>query len=404
MSLKLSHSSISKYQTCPKSWEYRYKRKIVSKLKGSALYFGTAMDEALNFMVKNKDTEDLLENSYSVFCEFWSKQKDNEYKEIELAKNENITYSKYDFDYDLLEKEDWSELYKLQDNPLNYRDQIANKLYPKKEPNQKVVSWDQLTKEERVFYNYTSWLSIKRKAKYLLQAYKEQLLPKIKEVIAIQKYIDLGDEKNNIINGYIDMIVKLEDGSIAIIDNKTSSIEYSEDSVNSSPQLALYQKVLNQLNEDPNSDWKTYIDKCGYFVLSKKLDKEITKKCKSCGHIGEGSHKTCDNMIDQPMTGPGSGKPVRCGGEWEKTKKFNVDTQVIIDYISDHVQEMVLENATEVKKCIEAELFPRNLNACNGKFGKCEYYSLCWSRNNKDLVRLSDRDLEIKKDDNGKKT
>lgn len=384
MAIKLSHSSQNKFQTCPKSWELRYKEKIVSIYKGSALFFGSAMDEALNFMLINKDKKDidLIAESIRVFDIHWEQQKDNQYQLIDLPKNEFIIYSKYDFDADLLEKEDWRELFQMTSNPLQFRSAIEAKLYPKKGSEEKPVEWSDLESEERMFWNFASWLAIKRKAKLLIKAYHEQILPNIKEVIAIQKEVKLSDGAETEITGFVDAIVRLQDDRVAVMDNKTSSMEYTENSVETSPQLALYQSILNIKAESGTDEWTTPIDVCAYAVLSKKLDKEITKVCKTCGFKGEGSHKTCNNEIE--------GK--RCGGEWEKTKKFTVSTQFIVDIVPDIVQDMVLSNAEAISGCIQSGHFPRNFNSCGGLYGTpCEYRNLCWNNSSKNLVKLDEK-------------
>ena len=377
MSLKLSHSSMNDYQTCPKMYEYKRVHKLVSKSKGSALFFGSAIDLALNYLLENKDAKNLKEviaESIRIFDVNWEQAKDNEYKLIDLPRNPNIKYSKYDFDPDLLEKEDWKELFALNSNPIEHRNSIQSKL-----SNQDFLD---LPEDERSFYNYGSWLSCKRRAKYLIEAYAEQILPEIKKVIAVQMDIKLDDGEGNMLNGVIDLVGQLPDGRIAILDNKTSSMEYEEDSVLTSPQLALYKKQLNMFNEDPDNQWKHKIDCAGFLVLSKKLNKDITKTCKSCGHIATGSHKTCDNTVN--------GK--RCGGEWDKVKKFSVNTQIIIDSIDEHVQDMILSNADTIKICIQSKLFPQNFNSCINKYGmKCDYYDLCWNKNSKNLIKLEDK-------------
>jgi hypothetical protein len=327
------------------------------------------MDEALNFLLLNIQIPEVYDQAYNVFIDKWTKQADNEYKEVDLAKNKFILYSKYDFDPNFIEKKEWAELFRLVQNPIEYRDQIKEKL--------KTLDFKDLTEEEKEYYNYTSWLSIKNKAKLLIDEYIKRFLPEIDEVLEVQKKLEVDDGSGNKLTGVIDFICRLKDGRVAIIDNKTSSIEYDEeDSVTTSAQLALYKNVINN---DPESKYK--IDVCGYFVLSKKIEVETTKICKSCGFKGEGSHKTCNNEID--------GK--RCGGDWYKTKKYTVNTQMIINPISDHVQDMVVSNADEVKKCIEAELFPRNFGSCEGKFGRCEFYNLCYKNDKKDLIKLEDK-------------
>lgn len=374
--IKLSHSSITKYNECGKAWQYRYKDKFVSKTKSSALFLGVAIDEALNAVLSNKDQpkETLLPFALQKFAEHWEQGKDNEYNVIDLPKNENILYSKYDYDPDLLEKSDWKEIYEMCDNPSQFMYAIKGKLREK--------DFSELESEEKMFYNFCCWLSLKRKVKFMLEAYIDNILPMIDEVLEVQKNIELLDEEGNKITGIIDLIVRLKDGRVAILDNKSSSVEYKEDSVITSPQLSLYKTVLNNFAADPENDWKHNIDVAGFAVISKKLIKDEVKVCKVCEFKGEGSHKTCNNVVN--------GK--RCGGEWNRVSTFKAETQFIVDEISDHVQEMVIENYVEVKNAIEAEIFPRNFNACHNKYGgKCEFFDLCYKNKTDNLIQLTEK-------------
>lgn len=369
MSIKISHSAMTVYTECAQKWKYRYRDKIVSKEKGSALFFGSAMDEALNYMLLNKDdkSKDLVAEAVKVFNVFWEQQKDNEGKIMDLPMNPDIKYSKYDFDIDFLEKSDWAELYRLSENPINDRNDIADKL--------KNTDWQDLEEKEKMLYNFSSWLTLKRKAVYMIKAYYEQILPEIAEVIKVQQPLELNDGTGNIIIGFIDLIAKLHSGAVAVLDNKTTSVEYAEDSVRTSPQLALYQKVMQI--EKENERFAYDITAAGYLVISKKLTKVVTKKCKSCGYETDSGHKTCNNMID--------GK--RCNGAWDKTLDVKVGTQIIVDKIPDFVQDMILENVDSVIHSITAEAFPRNFGACQGKFGQCEYYNLCYKRDMTGLIK-----------------
>jgi hypothetical protein len=376
--MKLSNSGINTYTTCGHSYKLNYIDGITSQYKGSALFFGSAIDEALNFMLLNKDSETCLIDSIAVFQNHWQLNKDRKGKETDMPKNPFILYSKWDFDPDLLESSDWAKLYKETNDPIKFRREIEELLKTKK--------FQDLDKEHQVFYNYCTWLCLKNKGTELLKGYHQQLLPRIKRVVDVQKVFNLVDEDKNVLNGVIDFICVLDDGTLAVADNKTSSFEYEVDSVKTSTQLSLYVKVLNIYNEDPEHEWKEgHIEHAAYFVMSKKLGKNITKICSECGHTGEGSHKTCDNIIETKMTGPGTGKPVRCGGAWKKTKEFTVDTQLVVDKIPETVQNMVIENADYVKTMIREEKFPKNFSSCDGKYGKCQYFNLCWFGSDKHL-------------------
>lgn len=375
MSNKLSHSSLSKFQTCPKAYYYRYIRKLYSKYKSAALFFGSALDEAVNDLLDpNKEVS--RDEAVEIFYKNWEIGKDSSGEEIELKHNETITYSASDFDSDLLQKDDYRKLFKfLEEN--NMVDDIFGELDRiKKLKSEK--GWDNLESIDRQFYNYANWLSMRNKGVLLLDGYIEQILPHIDEVIEVQKYVTLENDSGDIIRGYIDLIAKWEDGSICVLDNKTSGIEYAVDSVIKSPQLSTYMMILNDKALDPDDEWEHKVEKAGYLVLRKNLIKDIKKVCKQCGHKAKkgARHKTCDNEIDG----------VRCGGPWDRSVTFKVDTQIIIDPINDHVQDLVLQNINDINNAIKNELFIRNFNSCMQPWGKCEYYDKCWFNNEEQLI------------------
>lgn len=379
--MKFSHSGINTYSTCGHSYKLKYIDKLTSVFKSSSLFFGGAIDEALNFMLLNKDSKTVLEDTISIFNTNWATNVSRYGEKTSLERNPNILYSKYDFDTDLIEKEDWVNLFaetkkynkKTEQNigsPLEIKNLIDTKL--------KTQDFEELSNDDREFYNFLNWHSLKRKGHILITGYFNQLLPEIQEVIDVQKSFELEDEDKNILNGVIDFICKLKDDRLVIADNKTSSFLYDGDSVKTSVQLSLYMKALNILNEMPESKWKHgKIKDAAYFVMSKRIEKDITKTCKSCGHISTGAHKTCDNIIDDK----------RCGGEWDKIKKFDVSTQLVVDTIPENVQDMVLENSDSVKTMITTGVFPKNFNSCDGKYGPCEFKALCWKNSDKNLIK-----------------
>lgn len=377
MSVRLSHSAMNKFQTCAKSYQYRYIDRIVPVAKSSALFFGVAIDEALNHLLKYKDSPETILEAQEVFARAWEQQKDNEGNIVDLPMNPQILYSKYDYDSDMMEKSDWRELFQLDDKAFETRGLVEEAL-------KKNTPWGEIPEKQRIVYNFMSWLSLKRKAILLLDAYHKQLLPNIKEIVAIQMELNLTDDAGNSINGFIDLVAKLQDGTIAVLDNKTSSMEYEADSVKKSTQLALYQNILNSYCDDPAHPWKHRITKCGYLVMSKKINKEKTKICKKCGHqADEGArHKTCAQEINE----------VRCGGDFDVTKKFNVNTQIIVDQIETAMLELVMENADTIRTAIDTSVFPRNLTVCHSIFGKpCEYIGFCHKGETNGLAKLPDK-------------
>jgi hypothetical protein len=374
--IKLSNSSITTYTDCGQKYKLKYIDKFSSMFKSSALGFGSAIDESLNYMLLNRNDENVLSETIKIFETHWTTNIDRDGIHTSMPKNPYIKYSRYDFDIDLIDKSDWSDLFsevkeynKLTkstfESPLEIKSYI--------ELNMKSSSFEDLPEVDRSFYNYCNWIAIKNKGRILLSEYYHKLLPEISEVLDVQKSFELNDENGNQLTGIIDFICKLKDGTIVIADNKTASFMYEQDSVRTSTQLSLYVKAMNILNGE-NSNYG-YIRHAAYFVMGKKLKKDITKVCKLCGHIGEGSHKTCDNVINE----------VRCNGTWEKDKKFSTETQLIVDKVDEIVQDMILHNATDVQAMIQNKVFLKNFNACNGKFGRCEFWEKCYSNSDKHL-------------------
>lgn len=373
--IKLSHSARTKFKTCGKSYDLRYNKKLVSRQKGSALYFGSAIDVALNYMLENKDYEHVLQNSLYAFEQEWLLQKDNKYDLVSLPENEDVAYFKSDFDYLLLGSKDLSLFPK---NLLKYRENV--------EVRKKDIGWYNLEPEERVIYNHSCWISLREKGFLFIKAYHEQILPKIKRVIAVQMPLDLVGEDGSTMTGFIDAVVELQDGRVVVLDNKTSSKDYEADSVAESEQLALYMTVLNVHAADPTHSWNTHIDACAYAVLNKKLNKVTTKTCKSCGHSAITRATSCDSKIGKK----------RCGGEWTESHEFTVSTQFLVDNISEMMQDAVLTESEKVIEDIKSGVFEPNFESCKQPYGLCEYYYLCHENSMENLI-----DITGKKKDNG---
>lgn len=377
MSIKLSHSSKSTFLACGEKYRLHYLERWRPISLSSALVFGSAIDHALNFMLgASKGNPATLDMALLAFNQSWEQGQNSNREVVDMPLNPNLEYSRYDWDADLLDKPDWRELFKYDANFFDTKNKVDEMLKEQKK------EWHEVPEEMRMVVNYGTWLCMQKKGEILLKAYYEQILPQIKDVLAVQMDVELDDGNGNILNGVIDAVVRLQDGRVIILDNKTTSTEYDEDSVRGSEQLATYKAILNIFNDDPDHSWKHRIDGAGYAVMSKKLIKDITKTCKSCGHVATGAHKTCDNHID--------GK--RCNGEWDKVKKFAVKTQFITGDISEEYAAEVLENATTVKSCIEQGLFPKNYSACDNMFGrKCPYFNKCHGGDTTGLIKLESK-------------
>ena len=51
-----------------------------------------------------------------------------------------------------------------------------------------------LSADGKLIFNYISWFSMLRKGEMILNAYKEQILPRIKRIIGIQKYFSVKND------------------------------------------------------------------------------------------------------------------------------------------------------------------------------------------------------------------
>lgn len=96
--MKLSHSAIDLYKKCGKAYKLRYKDKLTSKTKSSALFFGSALDEAFNYLLTHKDDIDVAEKTKEQFEIQWATQKNSVYEMIELKLSNEIVYYNSDFE------------------------------------------------------------------------------------------------------------------------------------------------------------------------------------------------------------------------------------------------------------------------------------------------------------------
>lgn len=364
MTNKISHSALRTYSECARRYKFHYIERLRPKVIHGALLFGNALDIALNSLLEDKD----LTKAIAVFEKAWSYQYINDVGQP-LAKNINIVYSETDYDGDLLKNEDilaftgFAEENKYAEKAINF---VVSELKDKK----KEVGVTNLSSLERQLLNYGHWLSLLRKGHVMLNAYAEKVLPKIKNVLAIQKRISLSNDAGDTINGVVDLIVELKDGKRYIMDNKTSSRVYDSDSAMRSQQLIIYY-------HDLKDEFK--LDGVGFIVIYKNINKNKEKVCSKCKHSGTGkSHRTCDNMIE--------GK--RCQGEWNVTCNPDCFIDIITNPITKAAEDLVLEAFDEANDAIKNKVFNPNLNACKNGSLACPYFQKCWFGDDSELTKL----------------
>jgi len=322
---KLSVSRVKLFQECPLKYKYNYIDELRPDTTSSALVFGKAIDEALNVLILDKD----LDKSKETFKQ-WFKYTNLNGDKLEVETSEKIIWNDSDLDNDLI------------------------------------------TKDEQNSFN-PKYLSLIQKGLIILDSYNNYVVPKIKEVIACQKRVTLKNPHGDEIEGTIDLIARLSDDRIYLLDHKTSSMEYSKDSAAKSTQLILY----NYLCQDEYD-----LDGVGFIVLGKNIWKQKTKVCNKCGYNGSGeNHRTCPNMNNNQ----------RCHGEWVTTINPKCFINIVLDAINSKIEELVLDTFDGVNRQIKNKEFVPNLDSCiRGKL-KCAYYNLCHSGDKTGLVNLKDK-------------
>lgn len=313
MKNKLSFTKLSNYSECGLKYDLHYNQYLRPTQPKSALIFGNSIDEALNVLLETKD----LQKAQDKFEELWNKQKFNN-KELVLSIPGVVSFSKSDLDLDLLE--------------------INN-----------VINTPEIDK---------SWISLLLKAELILKTYHDIVLPKIKQVLAIQAPVKIENLEGDTIEGKLDLIVQWEDGRNLLLDNKTTSVKYELDSAEKSEQLNLYY----YLEKD---NYK--LDAIGFITIGKKIDWEYRKTCIKCKHVYNTNHRTCINLINNK----------RCNSEVSIEKIPSININFIINNVDEKVQTSTIDNFDKVNEGISNNIFEANTKNCFGKFGKCVYYNYC---------------------------
>lgn len=337
--IRLSHSAANKYTNCPAMYKYHYIDRIRPIAKGSALFFGNAIDDALNdiLMFKHVDVKkitkkkDPLKVALNKFETLWESQFDS--KNIEYFKSDILVdkkkekgkYVKFELDKEF---EPFLEEISIFDQEITDHNAFMQECF------EILEAKDTLAEDDKELYNCIAWFSLLIKGRMMIEAYYRDIYPQIHTVFDVQKKIELPDEDGNIIIGYIDAIVSfVEAPNVKVnLDNKTSSKPYKEDSVALSPQLGTYCEA-----ED--------IERGAYAVMEKDIRKRDPR----------------------------------------------ARTQLIIDKVSEKTLDETFELYENVLEGIQNEEFEKNYDSGCYFFGRtCEYYAYCRSngKNKKGLEKV----------------
>lgn len=338
--MKISYSGAKRFADCGESYRLHYKEHYRSKYMSAALLFGTAVDKAIEALL-NKHA-----NPHQVFLDLWTNQEVGGVMS-ELQVCPYIVYSNSDFDEDII----------LDEDQVDYNKPLFIELKQKKE----VLGWNSMSEGDRATYNSFVWFSMKAKGLLMVTDFERKILPNIAEVLATQVPVELANGQGDIVPGFADWVVRWKGLEKPIVfDLKTSSVDYPQDAVLRSNQLATYVHNLSSKYENTRT--------AGYVVLKKRVNKHKTKACARCGTNGTPSRaKTCDKSI----------YGARCNGEWIVKVEPEIEFQVLIDEIPERTEDITIENYDMITRAIKQELFVRNFSACEKPWGKCEFYDVC---------------------------
>lgn len=318
--VKISHSSSTMYNECSHKYYLHYVMCLRPIKQRSALVFGGAIDNGLNAILEGKSEAE----AFAIFLDKFTNIKING-ADVNLETNpEMVLYSKADHDP------------KLGNSPRE---------------------------------------SLIEKGRIMIRDFNKKIMPRIQEVIVVQHPTEVPNADGDKVAGFLDIILRWEDGKVYLMDNKTTSVEYGPNSASESQQLNLYYWAEKD---------KYKLDGVGFFTLDKAINHNETKICDKCGHNGSGGRaKTCDAIIQKK----------RCEGDWIISYSPECNINVIINDVSDKVLDETFEKLDNANNGISNEVFEKNEKACWGKFGPCPVMAYCkrGSMDNLTIVEKSEK-------------
>jgi hypothetical protein len=358
-----SYSQSNLYATCSKAWYYKYIEKLDNGEEGIALSFGSAIDEAVTALLRKKG------NHKTVFSDRFFSSINRKKELVPIFDSKVISYGDKDFDEYVLSPSDietlqtWNKELSTGNSKTDVVELVKALQKVKKNPYKKIKE------NEQKFLNRASWLSLKRKGEIILDAFEDQFLPLVEEVIEVQKHAYLKDDHTgDAITGYIDFILRIKGYDKPVIfDLKTSASLYKQEQIDVSDQLTLYAALEGA---------KYDTDLVGYVVCVKNIKKVDVSYCNTCGHKKDGSHKTCNNTKVNPDTD--SQKEVRCNGDWNIKTILQPEVQVMVQKKTEHQLNSILLDQSNIIEGMKQEIVFKNTSKCNNFYGqRCMYYDLC---------------------------
>lgn len=357
---RLSHSAINRYETCPESYRLHYQERLRPRVKSVALLFGSAIDAGAQALA-------LWNPAYrDIFKKAWQTQDINGTEE-DLSTSPNVRYSDMSRDFDIVCSA--SEFVLVAQQGPEWRSLYKDVLKRKRD-----LHWYGLSDEDRSLYNLVGWHVMYSKGLLMLEALEHTLKENLIETLGTQVEVNLSNGTDSIV-GYADLVCRWKGYDLPVVlDFKSSSIEYAEDSVRVSKQLALYVHDLSEKYDNTRL--------AGFVILDKHIDKNKKKVCESCGYDGTGTRfQSCNKDID--------GR--RCNGVWIETTNPKARVKVIVDTVGADIEDIVIGAADTTTALISAGDFTPRLESCIGPYGLCDYYNLCHKGSEDGLIRIPEK-------------
>lgn len=364
--LKISYSAASRYKSCPT--KYFLNKRYETRLIGSALPFGKAVEAGVEKLLLGKSLEEACET----FAQRWEVE-DERGKPRPVFDNLAIEYYASDFDANILDDvakaqiQEWSD--ELIPGELHWQENFD------RINDQVKADESKLSTQELLYNNRVIWLCCLIRGQVMIQAFNDKLLPKItlieyKGKPAAQLESNIQGEDGDSVVGFIDFVIKHKDYKEPIIlDLKTGAYPYEMHQLVTSEQLRTYVAAKG-------ADLNTR--RAGYAVLIKKI--KIDKSCNVCGSKRDGGGaKNCRSTKD-------------CKGQY-LVPSFEGDVQFITREFDDPMLEDVLSDYSNLTVAIKNEVNFKNTKSCNEYGRKCEFYDVCWGgAKPEELEHLKDKE------------
>lgn len=247
--VRISHSAKETFLQCGEKYRLHYKEKLRTPLLASPLFLGGAFDEALNCLLLSKKPKDkMTEEEKKLFemdpyvlldNELTTRQHNRE--DLYIPTYRFAKYYSKDFDVSLIEEEDLmlinstAERYEYESFTVESCEEFILTCRNEIKTNKS------LDEEAQVLYNLINWCCCRRRLRYLLGMYEQDVLPLIHEVYSVQKKVELSSGEHELI-GYIDFKASFVDepDKVYVIDNKLASKSYPANAIDDAVQLATY--------------------------------------------------------------------------------------------------------------------------------------------------------------------